>query len=83
MVTRDMQGFAFSPTITAEERAKVEALVKAAVNTEALKGTYSDISALTESQTQDLIDDRLLFQRGDRYAEPQHTNHIDPSIELC
>ena len=79
-VARNIRGVGLTPTITKEERIKLEKDVVGVLNTLGgdLKGKYFPLSGMDEATREQLVADHFLFKRGDRFLEAAGINREWP-----
>ncbi len=79
-VGRNVNGFAFPPSITSEQRIELEKNIVEALTslTGDLAGTYYPLSGMDESVRQQLVSDHFLFKQGDRFLESAGVNRDWP-----
>jgi hypothetical protein len=80
-VGRNFADYAFPSAISAEDRAKMEAEIIAALETLPgdLAGKYFSLGGLSEEETKQMIADHFLFKQGDRFLESAGVNRDWPN----
>lgn len=80
-VGRNLDGFAFSPALSREDRLEVERQVVAALKTLTgdLKGEYYPLGDMPEDVRVRLVEDHFLFKKGDRFLESAGCNRDWPA----
>ena len=80
-VSRNVDGFAFSSCISGEDRSAVEALLVSALAMldGDTKGEYAPLATMPETLSTELLEEGVLFQRGDRFREAAGMNRDWPS----
>jgi len=70
-VGRNLANFPLGPGLTKEDRKKIEETVTKALTTfeGELAGKYYALTALSEEERKQLIEDHFLFKEGDRFLE--------------
>jgi protein-arginine kinase len=80
-VARNLKGFAFPCHITSRDRSRVETLISETLITmpENLGGSYLSFTDLTPSQFQNLLTQKQVFPKGDRFQDAASINRDFPS----
>jgi protein-arginine kinase len=80
-IARNIKNFNLSPFMSIDERHKIEKLVKNTLNffNRKLSGKYTSINSMTDEKIKHLIENHLLFKKGDRFLESAGCNKDYPN----